>query len=218
MRQSLVSSLQSLPQTMTPKAVIFDLGSVLVDYDHESTWTAVSAVSQASFNDLEKLAFMLAEDAGKGVMNGRQLHQILVEQAGTTPDYDDFFRAFCRHIHRNEMALGYAVALAQRPNLRLGIISNTNAAHADWLRVLIPEFQHFKSVILSSDVGLLKPDPAIYHLALNQLAVLPEAALFVDDMGENVRGATAVGLHAIHHQNWNQTRSAIENWLGVSAE
>jgi len=198
---------------MTPKAVIFDLGSVLVDYDHESTWTAVAAISQASFNDLEKLAHELAEDAGKGIVNGRQLHQILVEQAGTTPDYDEFFRAFCRHIHRNEMALGYAVELAQRPNLRLGIISNTNAAHADWLRVLIPEFQQFDSVILSSDVGLLKPDPAIYHLALSQLEAPPHAALFVDDIGENVKGATAVGLHAIHHQDWAITRPAVEKWV-----
>ncbi|MBP7044387.1 MAG: HAD family phosphatase [Chloroflexi bacterium] len=200
------------------KAVIFDLGSVLVDYDHESTWTAVAAVSQASFSDLEKLAFQLAEDAGKGIVNGRQLHQILVQQAGTTPDYDEFARAFCRHIYRNEKALAYALALSHQPDLRLGIISNTNAVHVAWLHNLIPEFAHFQSVILSSDVGLLKPDPAIYHLALKQLDAPPQAALFVDDIGENVRGATAVGLHAIHHQNWSQTRPAIENWLGASAE
>lgn len=203
---------------MTPKAVIFDLGSVLVDYDHESTWTAVAAISQAPFSELERVASKLAEDAGKGIVNGRQLHQILVQQAGTTPDYDAFARAFCRHINRNEMALAYALELRQRPNLRLGIISNTNAVHVAWLHTLIPEFAHFQSVILSSDVGLLKPDPAIYHLALNQLAILPEAALFVDDIGENVRGATAVGLHAIHHQNWDQTRPAIESWLGAAAE
>ena len=201
--------------TMTPKAVIFDLGSVLVDYDHEGTWTAVAAVSQASFSELDRLASHLAEDAGKGIVNGRQLHQTLVQQAGTTPDYDEFSRAFCRHIYRNEAALAYAAGLAQRPNLRLGIISNTNAVHVDWLHLLIPEFARFQSVILSSDVGLLKPDPAIYHLALQQLETPPEAALFVDDIAENVRGATAVGLHAIHHHDWNQTRPAIESWLSA---
>jgi putative hydrolase of the HAD superfamily len=66
---------------------------------------------------------------------------------------------------------------------------------------------------LSNEVGLLKPDPAIYRLALEQLNVPAHRAIFIDDVAEMVAGATAVDLAGVHHKRWPATQAAIESWL-----
>ncbi len=198
-------------------AVIFDLGGVLVRYDHEATLAAITAVCQSAPNFHTQIPPDILQQLGAGEINGRQFHHYLVNNLGMTPDYDTFHSAFCRHIQRNEEALAYAAALAQQPAVKVGIVSNTNEAHAAWLHAHLPEFGQFHSVILSNEVGLLKPDPAIYEQALDELGVTGETAVFIDDILENVTGAQAAGLHAIHHQTWPQTRKAIETWLHTSS-
>ncbi len=197
------------------KAVIFDLGNVLVHYDHAKTMAAVQGLCQideAGFWKVLKSAD-LEKSVGTGKTNGRSLHQYLQQQVNLTAVYDQFVTAFTSGQQRNEEAIAYAVALQQRPNVRVGIISNTNDIHSDWLHQHLVEFPQFDSVILSDEVGLLKPDAAIYHLSLSQLNISPNNALFIDDIAENITGANQVGMQAIHHTSWIATRPAIEKWL-----
>lgn len=204
------------------KAVIFDLGGVLVHYDHQATLAAITAVCQpppgTPAPDLPgQIPAEIIYQFGTGQINGRQFHRYLVDHLSMTPDFDTFNQAFCRHMQRHETALNDAVALAQRPFVKVGIISNTNEAHAAWLRTHVPELSRFDSVILSSDVGLLKPDPFIYKRSLAELGVNGETAVFIDDTLTNVSGAQDAGLHGIHHQDWPQTKTAVENWLKTSS-
>lgn len=198
------------------KAVIFDLGNVLVHYDHVKTMTAVRELCQideAGFWKVLKSA-ALEKSVGTGETNGRSLHQYLQQHVNLTAVYDQFVAAFTSGQQRNEEALAYAVELQQRPNVKVGIISNTNDIHSDWLHQHLGiEFPQFDSVLLSDEVGLLKPDAAIYQLSLSQLDISPSHALFIDDLAENISGANQVGLQAIHHTSWTATRPAIEKWL-----
>jgi putative hydrolase of the HAD superfamily len=57
----------------------------------------------------------------------------------------------------------------------------------------------FDDLLCSGEVGLAKPDPAVYFLAANRLGVRPNACLFVDDMPHNVDGARQVGMRAFHY-------------------
>lgn len=83
--------------------------------------------------------------------------------------------------------------------LRHGIITNNIAEFSSGWRSLIPVEELFEVVIDSSAVGVRKPDPAIYHLALDHLGgVAPSAAVFLDDYLGNVEAARALGMHAIH--------------------
>jgi putative hydrolase of the HAD superfamily len=72
----------------------------------------------------------------------------------------------------------------------------------------------FDLVVNSARVGVKKPDPAIYHLTLERLAVAPQQAIFVDDMPENVAAAAALGIHAIHFEDQYQAVAAIRELLG----
>ena len=195
------------------KAVIFDLGGVLVNYDGRSTFTEIGQLAGVSLDDLFPFYQKHDHAFGTGQLSGQDYYQKLNEAFGVSASYDTFVTTFCRTQQRNEAALAFARDLQSRQNVQVGIISNTNQVHADWLRANLPEFSQFPSVILSNEVGLLKPGPAIFQLALKQLNVPPAHALFVDDVEENLVGGTAVHLHTLHHTNWQQTRPAIEKWL-----
>lgn len=84
-----------------------------------------------------------------------------------------------------------------RPAYRTALISN---AWSD-LREFMTRQQiadAFDELIISAEVGVMKPDPRIYHLALERLNVVPQEAVFLDDFPENVDAARAIGMHAIH--------------------
>lgn len=194
------------------KSVIFDLGRVLVHWDRAIVLQSVSAISQVDATTLHTLLKPLVQSLGTGRMDGVAFHRYLVEHAGVSPAWQDFYDTYCRGLCRNDEALAYAVQL-QRSGVDVGVISNTNLVHTTWLRNHVPELDELHTVVLSCEVGLMKPDPAIYRLALARLGRPASRALFVDDLVENVAAAQALGMAGIVHTRWEDSRAAIEAWL-----
>lgn len=97
---------------------------------------------------------------------------------------------------------------------RVGLITNNiREASAGW-RALLPVDELFELVVDSSEVGMRKPNPAIFHHALDQLGgVEPEAAVFLDDTPGNVDGARRAGLHAIHVETPEQAIAELDALL-----
>ncbi|MCB0081473.1 MAG: HAD family phosphatase [Caldilineaceae bacterium] len=200
------------------KVIIFDLGRVLVDYDHAQTLAGMAAISQVASDEIRSLtAGDIGHKFGVGEMSAREFHAYLVAQAGMDASFEAFIDAYAAGLARNEIALLYGRLLRLRPHHKIGILSNTNEAHVLWLRQHLPELQEFDSVIMSNEVGLAKPDAAIYELALAQLGAKAKQAIFVDDLSENVRAAQALGLAGIVHENWRKTTSQLEKWLMSAA-
>lgn len=81
---------------------------------------------------------------------------------------------------------------------KLGLITNNVREGSTTWRAMLPVDELFDVVVDSSEVGMRKPNPAIYHHALEALGgVPPEQAVFLDDSPGNVEGAKRAGLHAI---------------------
>ncbi len=194
------------------KAVIFDLGGVLVHYDHAATLAAVGKLTNTPDQPLTAPPDLI-EKFVTGKVNGRSFHRSLVRQIGLTPDYDTFVAAFVSTQRRINEGIAYAVELQQQPNITVAIISDNNEIHAHWLRSNIPELALFNAVIMSNEVGLLKPNPAIFQLCLQQLGIPPNQAIFIDDLPANINGARAIGMAGIVHSDWNETRGVLEQWL-----
>jgi putative hydrolase of the HAD superfamily len=109
-----------------------------------------------------------------------------------------------------------AVDLARRARghgLRVGLLSN---AYSDLRPILAPYglLDLFDDMVISSIVGMIKPEPAIYHLACSRLAVLPQQALFVDDSRANVESARQTGLQALQYVN-EDTIAQAAHLLGL---
>lgn len=194
------------------RAVIFDMGRVLVHWEAEATLAGLAEISRVGPAELGRLLEQVRHPLGRGALSAAAFHRLLVEQAGADQDWDVFYLAFCQGLRRDDAALRFASGLAGR-GVPLGIVSNTNAAHVQWLHDNLPELALFRSVVWSSSAGLLKPDRAIYELAIQQMALLPAQMLFIDDLEENVVGARSAGLTGLVHRHWDETQQAIEEWL-----
>ena len=76
------------------------------------------------------------------------------------------------------------------------VTNNVKEASSQW-REMVPVDELFDVIVDSSEVGMRKPNPAIFLHALELLGVPPERAVFLDDAAGNVAGANAAGLHGI---------------------
>lgn len=97
----------------------------------------------------------------------------------------------------------------------LGLLSNAAdcARHVFTTQYRIAD--HFDSITISAEEGMMKPDPRIFHIALARAAARPAEAVFVDDFAENVAGARALGLIGLHFQDAAVARRELIALTGV---
>jgi putative hydrolase of the HAD superfamily len=106
--------------------------------------------------------------------------------------------------------LAHQVRSAGRPT---GLLSNSwGHAIYPWERLRA----HFDVLVVSGEVGLRKPDPGIYALAAERLALPPERIVFVDDLERNVEAARASGMVGIVHRQATETSAAVLAALGLA--
>jgi glucose-1-phosphatase len=94
-------------------------------------------------------------------------------------------------------------------NYRLVLLSNTNAIHFEMLRENYPLLRHFHALVLSYEVGAMKPLPLIYHRAIEAAGCLPEECFFTDDMAAYVTAARAQGIDAVQFQSAAQIEAEL---------
>jgi epoxide hydrolase-like predicted phosphatase len=112
----------------------------------------------------------------------------------------------------DEAMLG-AVRAARAAGVRTGLLSNSWRAE-DYDRDLLAEL--FDTWVISGEVGLRKPDPAIYALAAERMGLPPEAIVYVDDLPGNLKPARALGMATIAHRDAAETLPEVEALLGLS--
>jgi glucose-1-phosphatase len=101
-----------------------------------------------------------------------------------------------------------------RPRFKTGLISNAWGDLREWL-VSEKIDDAFDCMVISAEVGVMKPKAEIYLLALKQLEVSPSEAVFVDDFIENVDGARAVGMSAIHFRDPESATEELKRLLKI---
>jgi epoxide hydrolase-like predicted phosphatase len=110
------------------------------------------------------------------------------------------------------------ISLVQRlkeAGYKVGIISNTTPDMEERLRERFPELlEIFHDIIGSGDVQLAKPDPRIWHLAMERLEVKPEESVFADDMRSYAAAACELGMHGFHFTGYQQFAEDLRS-IGV---
>ncbi len=201
---------------MPIRAIITDYGGVLVQMVDETPRQELAERWGAPLDRIYKLVFDTESSirAALGEIGVEQHWRAILEILHVPPAaWADFIRQFWSADGLNAGLVDYLRAL--RPHCKIGLLSNAND---DLRQVLIDRWEIadlFDGMIISSEVGLLKPDPRIYRLAVECLGVQPEEAVFLDDMPENVEGARAAGLRAIRYLDNQQAIGGIEAALNV---
>ena len=107
---------------------------------------------------------------------------------------------------RVESSMIDVVRTVRAAGVRTGLLSNSwglDYERDDWDAL-------FDAVVISGEVGLRKPDPAIYALASERLALPPEQIVFIDDLRPNVQAAAATGMVGVQHVDLETTVSELE--------
>lgn len=199
------------------KAVIFDVGGVLIRTHSRAGREKWAARLGLDSWELEDLVF--GGDSGRQAQLGQTRSESHWQRLGqrfglTGAELNELRRDFFAGDALDEALLAYVDRL-RKAGYRLGVLSN---AGDDARRVLTenyPLLDHFEGVVISAEVGLMKPDPRIYLLATDSLGVQLDEALFVDDFIENVEGARQMGMQAIHFVDPEQARRELVALTGV---
>lgn len=181
------------------RAVVFDVGEVLFHWDLRVLFSKV-------IPDPARLDFFLAEvltfDFHLRHDAGEELADLVSELSDLHPEFSDAIDAYADRF--NETITGPVAgahqlveALAARDVPLFGL---TNFGKAFWakFRPTQPVFDYFQDILVSGEEKLLKPDPAIYHMAEQRFGYAPGELLFADDRLENVEAARRCGWQAHH--------------------
>jgi HAD superfamily hydrolase (TIGR01509 family) len=175
------------------KAIIFDCFGVLVG-------TGYWSVYQRLGGDLTKDAAFLDDILGRmdtGKISHAEVAKIVTARLGIT--LEEYERAYKEDETPNLEVFDF-IRGELKSKYKIGLLSNVGPGNIQ--RKIPPELlQLFDAMVLSGEVGLLKPDPAIFRLAVEKLGVKPEEALFTDDHVEYLAGATAIGMPTILFKN-----------------
>jgi epoxide hydrolase-like predicted phosphatase len=196
------------------RAIFFDLGNVILPFDARILARALAPYSRLPEKEIVERIWQPEVGASfeTGKITPKEFFAEVKKRCALKITYEKFMRAF-NQIFREDSGV---VELLSRIRNRypIGLISNTNVAHMTHIKKNFSFVSHIDGMILSHEVGLRKPDPAIYWHALNKFGVRPEHAVFIDDMAENVKAATEIGITAIQ---FTSAEKLVENLtsLGV---
>jgi FMN phosphatase YigB (HAD superfamily) len=196
-------------------AVIFDLGNVLITVDEPRAAERMAARTGKTRQQIEEyiLGTPHALELALGKLSKKRFFHTVAKDLGFDGSYDEFALIWSEVFTPIEPMIALAESLKTRvPRL---VLSNTNAIHMDYIFQHYTFLNDFDAHVFSHEVGLLKPDAAIYKHALKKYGLTAERTVFVDDLPANVEGARRVGMQAIHFQNPDQARAELTK-LGVS--
>ncbi len=178
--------------------VLLDLGQVLVRVDFRSFGNRMRELTGLSVEQLRD-AIMgngLAHRYEVGSVNDAQFHQEVCRRVNTDIPWDVFVAAW-NSIFIPTPLLPEELIVSLARCCPLWAVSNTNGIHFDFISSHYRQLlRHFTGFILSHEVGLAKPDPAIYMLALERAGAAAGEALFVDDQAVNVEAARNLAIDA----------------------
>lgn len=189
--------------------IVFDLGGVLLDLDHQRTYDKMNEVLNVDFypHNHDGSIVQMLEDFEKGKVNTETFIWNLQRQAnGKVPSGNQVVEAW------NAMLIGWKpdkfdLLNTLREKYKLFLLSNTNAIHYQWIRSSLQnrhgiedfEKQFFDMVFYSHLIEMRKPDENIYNFVIEQAGLTPENTLFIDDTQENIESASRAGWQTFHY-------------------
>jgi HAD superfamily hydrolase (TIGR01549 family) len=181
-------------------ALLFDLGRVVLDIDFHRTLACWA--SHAGCEPAHLLGRFSNDETyrrhERGEIGDAEFFAGLRTSLGIGLSDAQFLEGW-NAIFAGEMP-GIAQHLARAAKrVPLYAFSNTNVAHAEHFSVAFADvLSHFREIFLSSTIGLRKPDTRAYDHVVKAIGVPASRIVFFDDLAENIEGARARGLTAVH--------------------
>lgn len=153
------------------------------------------------------------------------LHDIRLQRDRGFLRYDEYIREVARLLdssvevvgsiteesHVRDQELIDYIRSIDRSRYKVGMLSNIGDTVIEQLFSSEELSEMFDETVLSYQVGMVKPDPAIFRLMAERLDCEPSECIMIDDIEENCVGAEAVGMNSVHHVHTSDTLAALKS-------
>jgi putative hydrolase of the HAD superfamily len=194
------------------RAVVFDYGMVLSGLPDPAAWAAMRRITGLAEERFKPLYWADRTAYDEGTLTGVAFWRNFLRRAGLPEEEamaEDLNRWDCRFwTVYNPAMVAWQLALKER-GLLTAICSNMGDSTLASVEGAFDWIHRFDVLMWSCQLGVVKPDPAIYRLTLAELNKLPEETLFIDDKRENVEAARALGIRAIQFSSVEHLRQEL---------
>jgi putative hydrolase of the HAD superfamily len=194
------------------KAIIFDLGNVVVDFDHRIAARRISKFTPKTPEEIFNLFFdsELTALFEEGRISPQDFFSGVKEILNLGLSYEEFLPIWNEIFFlsdKNHAVYGLAKTLKKK--YKISMLSNVNILHFEYLKRNFNVFDAFTHIITSYEAGVKKPDPLIYKKTLEAMEVLPSEAFYTDDRSELVQSAKELGIRGFVFKGVEQLRADL---------
>lgn len=196
------------------KNVIFDLGGVVIEWDPDRILESYYA--DPGMRAMLKTALFLHPDWLQLDRGTLQEADLLVRVAGRTgrpaAELSGLLDTVRASLHAKTDTVDLLGKLAAR-GVPLYCLSNMSADIFGYLRERHSFWEAFRGIVISGEIQMMKPEPAIFEFLLQRYGLAAGETVFVDDNAPNVEAARALGIHAVRFENARQCERELEELL-----
>jgi len=198
----------------SPPVVFFDIGNVLLKVNVKA---AVKRIAWAVGHHPLRVAKYfwssnIVDQVERGDIEPDELYRRFREELGYSGSFPAFSKMWCGYFELDRKGAFALKAVAEKHPTFL--LSNTNYLHYEHIKNKYNFASLVDGAVLSYELGLRKPEPAIYEAALKLAGVAADQAVFIDDMKPNVEAAAKMGITVIHNRPCTNLRKELAK-LGV---
>lgn len=175
-------------------AVLFDLGQVLVEWDPFGPYSGQYGRAEVArfFEEIDFPTFNHLQDAGRTWADARAA--LAATHPHRLPMLDVYTDHFTDAVPGEIPGASHLVASLRGFGIRTLGLTNWSAETFHLAPVKAPVVALLDDVLVSGRVGIAKPDPAIFRIAMDRFALDPARTLFTDDSAPNIAAAAALGF------------------------
>jgi HAD superfamily hydrolase (TIGR01509 family) len=193
------------------QACLFDMGNVLVFFSHVLMCEQIARVCGSSIDNVRSVLFdsKWQHAIESGEISEAEFHRRMEQHLGRQIDAAALLQAACDIFTPNQEIIPVLKSLKQQGQ-RLVLLSNTCLSHLEFVRRQSNILQDFDALVLSYEVGSMKPAPAIYQAAIAKAGCDAGHCFYTDDIEENISAGRAHGLQAEIYTTVTELRSQLQ--------
>jgi putative hydrolase of the HAD superfamily len=192
------------------RAVIFDYGIVLTGPPDAAAWANLLRITGLPQERFEPLYWANRTALDEGKLTGIGYWQKFLREAGLPLEPAVELSRWDARLWtvQNPVMVAWQLAVKGR-GLLTAILSNISENVVENIEREFDWIHRFDALVWSYQLGVVKPDPAIYRFTLSELGTLPQETLFIDDKRPNVEAARALGIQAIEYSSVERLREEL---------
>jgi putative hydrolase of the HAD superfamily len=189
---------------------LFDIGRVLLDFDFEASLARLFPDGDSNLAARMERMLDRKDEFEAGRIGADAYIAWAIDVIGSPVTAAEFRHAWQQIFTPNEPMWACVRKLAADGH-RLILFSNTNGIHCPWVFEEFPEFDLFAAGVLSFQTGFIKPEPEIYHYAIDQHGLVPADTLYIDDLPQNIATGRELGFRCWQYDM--NDHASFETWL-----